>query len=200
MNNAGYGVFAVFECASRAAIEAQFEVNLFGLMDTTRAILPHFRANRAGTIVNVTSGAGVIGFPMASLYCACKFAVEGFSEALWYELASLGIKVKLVEPGGAPQTGFLARVGAESATLQTHEDYRPFLEHIGKIYAGMAATSDPDAVDKVVNAIFEAATDGSDRLRYTPTDDIKPLLNARRGTSEEEYRSLTRSLFVPQPT
>nr|WP_281493753.1 SDR family NAD(P)-dependent oxidoreductase [Ancylobacter koreensis] len=154
------------------------------------------RANRAGTIVNVSSGAGAIGFPMASIYSASKFALEGWSEGLSYELGSLGIRVKLVEPGAAPQTKFIARMSGEGATLQPVADYVPFLEHIGRVYGGMAEAPDADAVQKVVAAIFEAATDGTDRLRYAPTNDIAPLLAARRGASEEAYRALTRRLFV----
>ncbi|SDM52263.1 Short-chain dehydrogenase [Catalinimonas alkaloidigena] len=196
INNAGYGQFGIFEGLSREAIQAQFDVNVFGAMDVTRAILPHFRARRAGTILNISSGAGAIGFPMASLYSASKFALEGFSEGLRYELASLGIRVKLIEPGGAPQTGFMARVGGESAGVAVIEDYLPFMQHIGQIYGGMSAASDPDAVEKVVEAMYEAATDGKDQLRYAPTDDIQPLLQARRSTSEPTYQSLTHQLFV----
>lgn len=198
VNNAGYGLFTVFEGASREAIQAQFDVNLFGAMDVIRAVLPHLRANRAGTIINVSSGAGAFGAPMASIYSASKFALEGFSEALWYELASLGIKVKLVEPGGAPGTAFIARSGAEGAGMQVPGDYLPFLEHIGKVYGGMAGASDPDAIEKVVAAIFEAASDGSDRLRYAPTADIQPILNARRGSSEAAYQAFMRGLFLPR--
>ncbi len=195
INNAGYGLFGIFEGVSPEAVQAQFKVNVFGAMDVTRAILPHFRTNRGGTIVNVSSGAGAIGFPMASIYSASKFALEGFSEGLSYELASLGIKVKIVEPGGAPETGFMARMGEEGADVTFIADYLPFLQQIGKIYGGMQGAADVNAVDKVVEALFLAATDGSDRLRYAPTDDIKPLLDARRGSSEEEYTSLTRGIF-----
>ncbi|MBN8826258.1 MULTISPECIES: SDR family oxidoreductase [unclassified Spirosoma] len=198
VNNAGYGLFGIFESASREAIQTQFDVNVFGAMDVTRAILPHFRANHAGTIINISSGAGAIGFPMASIYSASKFALEGFSEGLRYELASLGIRVKIIEPGGAMQTGFMARVGGESTGLQLIEDYLPFLGKIGKVYGGMQEAADPDAVEKVVAAIFEAATDGTDRLRYTPTNDILPILNARRSSSEEAYQLFTNSLFVSQ--
>lgn len=198
VNNAGYGLFSIFEGASREAIQTQFDVNLFGVMDVTRAILPHFRAHRAGTIINVSSGAGAFGAPMASIYSASKFALEGFSEGLWYELNSLGIKVKLIEPGGAPATGFVARMGAEASTVAVADDYLPFLKQIGAVYAGMGANADPDAVDKVVSAIVEAATDGTDRLRYAPTADIQPILKARRESSEEQYQSLVRGFFVPQ--
>ncbi|MCU7697001.1 SDR family oxidoreductase [Acinetobacter sp. AYS6] len=198
VNNAGYGLFGIFEGVSRNAIQQQFEVNVFGAMDIVRAILPHFRENRAGTIINVSSGAGAIGFPMASVYSASKFALEGWSEGLSYELGSLGIKVKIIEPGGAPQTGFMVRMGKENADVQVIDSYLPFLQYMGKLYGDMAGTSQPDAVEKVVEAIYTAATDGSSQLRYTPTQDIYPLLNARRGTSEEEYRALTLGLFVPQ--
>ncbi|MGP4669553.1 SDR family oxidoreductase [Agrobacterium pusense] len=198
VNNAGYGLFGIFEGVVREAIADQFAVNVFGVMDVTRAILPHFRANRAGTIINISSGAGAIGFPMASLYSASKFALEGFSEGLSYELGALGIKVKVIEPGGATQTGFMTRMGGESASQRPIEDYLPFLEDIGKVYGGFAESADPDAVEKVVSAIYEAANDTSDRLRFAPTADIQPLLDARRGASEEGYRDLTRSIFSPE--
>lgn len=198
LNNAGYGLFGIFEGVSREAVQQQFDVNVFGAMDVVRAVLPHLRANRGGTIINVSSGAGAIGFPMASVYSASKFALEGWSEALSYELGSLGIKVKIIEPGGAPQTKFMARMGGETATVQPISDYVPFLEQIGQVYGGMAETADADAVEKVIEAIYEAAIDGTDRLRYAPTNDIAPLLTARRGSSEDEYRALTRGLFVAQ--
>ena len=198
LNNAGYGLFAVFEGASRDAVKRQFDVNVFGVMDVTRAILPHFRSNRKGTIINITSGAGVIGFPMASLYSASKFAVEGFTEALGYEFSGLGISAKLVQPGGAPGTGFMTRSGAEGAAIPVATDYFPFLDDIGKLYGGMAGGTDPDAVEKVASAIFEAATDGSNRLRYIPTDDIRPLVDARRGATEEHYQALVNRAFLPQ--
>lgn len=199
LNNAGYGLFGIFEGVAREAVQQQFDVNVFGAMDVVRTVLPHLRANRAGTIINVSSGAGAIGFPMASVYSASKFALEGWSEALSYELGSLGIKVKIIEPGGAPQTNFMARMSGEGAGVETIPDYLPFLQQIGQVYGGMADAADADAVEKVVAAIFEAATDGTDRLRYAPTNDIAPLLAARRGSSEDEYRALTRGLFVAQP-
>lgn len=196
VNNAGYGLFGVFEATTRSAVQAQFNVNVFGAMDVIRAILPHFRASHAGTIVNVSSGAGALGFPMASIYCASKFALEGFSEALSYELGALGIKVKLIEPGGVGKTNFMIRAGQEGAGLQQIGDYLPWLENTGKLYAALQDASDQDALEKVVASIFEASTDGSDQLRYTPTNDIQPMLNARRSTSEAEYRAETLAMFA----
>ncbi|MEI9986695.1 MAG: SDR family NAD(P)-dependent oxidoreductase [Aliidongia sp.] len=77
INNAGFGLWGVFESTPRDKVLEQFEVNVFGVMDVTRALLPHFRANRSGVIVNVSSGAGVFTLPLISLYCASKFALEG---------------------------------------------------------------------------------------------------------------------------
>jgi NAD(P)-dependent dehydrogenase (short-subunit alcohol dehydrogenase family) len=79
INNAGFGLF---EVTPREKIWEQFDVNIFGVMDVTRAILPHFRSNKGGTIINISSGAGVFTLPLISLYCASKFALEGFSESL----------------------------------------------------------------------------------------------------------------------
>ncbi|MER3424038.1 MAG: short-chain dehydrogenase/reductase, partial [Nitrospiraceae bacterium] len=77
INNAGFGLFGLFEGTPREKILEQFEVNVFGVMDVTRAILPHFRQHRSGLIINISSGAGVFALPMISLYCASKFALEG---------------------------------------------------------------------------------------------------------------------------
>ncbi len=91
-----------------AKIRHSFDVNILGIIETTKAVLPHFRANRSGTIINVSSLAGKVAFPVTSPYNAVKFAVEGFSEALCYEMESIGVKVKLVEPG-VVKTEFIGR-------------------------------------------------------------------------------------------
>jgi NAD(P)-dependent dehydrogenase (short-subunit alcohol dehydrogenase family) len=88
INNAGFSLFGVVEAISREKIQEQFDVNVFGVMEVTRALLPHFRRNKSGLIINISSRAGLVGLPMISLYCAAKFALEGFFEALAYELAS----------------------------------------------------------------------------------------------------------------
>lgn len=196
VNNAGYGLFGIFESASREAIQNQFAVNVFGAMDVTRALLPHFRENKSGVIINVSSGAGVTGFPMASIYNASKFALEGWSEGLRYELHSLGIKIRIIEPGGALKTGFMNRVGGESAGFQPIDDYMPFLGKVNQVFEVLQTNADEDAVDKVVKSIYDAAIDESTRLRYAPTSDIQPILKARRGTSEEEFIEFTDNLFI----
>jgi len=195
VNNAGFGLFGVFEGTPREKIQQQFDVNVFGVMDVTRAILPHFRQNKAGLILNVSSGAGVFALPMSSLYCASKFALEGFSEALTYELAPLGITVKVVEPGGSLSTNFVQRNGSEAAEVTTPADYHPVVAGSQAVFGELSAAATATAED-VAKVIYDAATDGSDRLRYVATDDIKPMVKARRETSEEEYIAYMRSRFM----
>jgi len=196
VNNAGFGLFGIFETTSREKIQEQFEVNVFGVMDVTRAILPHFRHKQAGVIINVSSGAGVFGLPMISLYNASKFALEGFSESLSYELMSQGIGVKIVEPGGVVSTGFGARSAAEAAHAAPPGDYAQFVAGAFKLFEGLRASRVATS-EEVAQVIFEAATDGSDRLRYVATKDIEPLVKARRETSEDAYLAMMRSTFMP---
>jgi NAD(P)-dependent dehydrogenase (short-subunit alcohol dehydrogenase family) len=99
VNNAGYGHFCPFEEASAKDVVAQFDVNLFGAMHVTRAVLPELRRKRSGRVFNISSIAGLQGFGMSSLYCSSKFAMAGWSESLSMELEPLGIQVTCVEPG-----------------------------------------------------------------------------------------------------
>jgi len=108
VNNAGYGHLGFFEESPDSDVRAQFETNVFGAMDVTRAVLPVMRTARKGRIFNLSSLAGIRGSEFASLYCSSKFALEGFSEALAVELAPFGIFVTLVEPGPF-RTDFLTR-------------------------------------------------------------------------------------------
>jgi NAD(P)-dependent dehydrogenase (short-subunit alcohol dehydrogenase family) len=193
VNNAGYGLLTVFEAAPREAIQKYFDVNVIGAMDVMRAILPHFRANRSGTIINMSTAVGAVGVAGESLYCAAKFALEGFSEAVSYELEPLGIKMKIIEPGSAPETGFTARAQRERAGFVIPDDYNAFTAHAARVYAGVLRNADSGAIDKVAESIFAAATDGTDQLRYVPNEDARQVLTARRESSEETYLALMRS-------
>jgi NAD(P)-dependent dehydrogenase (short-subunit alcohol dehydrogenase family) len=99
VNNAGYGHFGPFEEASADDVARQFDVNLFGAMHVTRAVLPVMRRRKSGRVFNISSIAGLQGFGLSSLYCSSKFAVAGWSESLSMELEPLGIQVTCVEPG-----------------------------------------------------------------------------------------------------
>jgi NAD(P)-dependent dehydrogenase (short-subunit alcohol dehydrogenase family) len=194
VNNAGFGLFGLFEATTPEQVREQFDVNVFGAMEVTRAILPHFRSRHAGLILNVTSGAGVFGLPMISLYCASKFALEGFSEALSYELAGVGVTVKLIEPGGVLSTNFSSRSAQEGGRGSALPDYDRFVAGALQTFAGLRADRLATEED-VAKVIFKAATDGLPQLRYVATEDIRPLVDARRGSSEEEYMALMRARF-----
>jgi NAD(P)-dependent dehydrogenase (short-subunit alcohol dehydrogenase family) len=195
INNAGFGLFGVFEATSREKIQEQFDVNVFGVMDVTRAILPHFRKNKGGLIINVSSGAGIFALPMISLYCASKFALEGFSESLSYELASQNIVVKIVEPGGVVSTNFGKRSGQEALRNTSLAGYDDFVTRMNAVFAGLRGERLAMEAD-VAKVIFEAATDDTKQLRYVATADIVPLVKARRETSEKEYIDFMRSRFM----
>lgn len=193
VNNAGFGLHGFFETTPREKMLEQFEVNVFGLMDVTRAVLPLMRAQRHGVIVNVTSGAGVFGLPMISLYAASKFAVEGFSEALMHEVAPFGIAVKLVEPGGVRETRFGQRAGAEASGALDVADYAPLGERAAQVFAAISDSRSHGSSDEVADVIFAAATDGSKQLRYVATEGIKPWVEARRRDGEEAYIDMMRA-------
>ncbi|HEV2802261.1 MAG TPA: SDR family NAD(P)-dependent oxidoreductase [Pyrinomonadaceae bacterium] len=194
VNNAGFGLFGLFEATPREKILEQFEVNVFGVMDVIRVLLPHFRANGHGLVINISSGAGVFTLPMLSLYCASKFALEGFSESLSYELASQNINVKIVEPGGVVTTNFGRRSTDEAAQTASLPEYAAFVSATEAVFDGLRSARLASEED-VANVIYEAATDGTARLRYVATEDIRPLVAARREISEEDYIKVMREKF-----
>lgn len=195
VNNAGFGLFGVFEETPRARMQEQFAVNVFGLMDVTRAVLPQMRKQRAGVIINVSSGAGVFTLPMISAYSASKFALEGFSEALSYELAPLNITVKICEPGGVLETNFGARSGQEASHAEAIADYAPVKARAAKVFEGLRAARGLGTSAGVARVVFGMATDGSSQLRYLATEDIAALVAQRRSTSEGDYIAFMRQRF-----
>lgn len=193
VNNAGFGLHGFFETTPRDRILAQFDVNVFGLMDVTRAVLPHMRARRSGVILNVTSGAGAFGLPMISLYAASKFAVEGFSESLMHEVAPFGIAVKLIEPGGVTETRFGLRAGTEAAAATRIEDYAPLATRAADVFRALSQSRSLGTSEEVAGVIFAAASDGRDQLRYIATEGIRPWVNARREAGEDTYLAMMRA-------
>ncbi len=122
VNNAGYGYLAAIEEGEDAEIRAMFETNLFGLIAATQAVLPGMRARRRGHIVNISSIGGLVSFPATGFYHATKYAVEGLSESLAQEVAPLGIKVTVVEPGPF-RTDWAGR-SIKQSTIRI-DDYEP---------------------------------------------------------------------------
>ncbi len=199
VNNAGYGQFGLFEAVPRDKVRQQFDLNVFGVMDVTLAVLPHFRARQAGTVVNVSSGAGLFTLPMISLYCASKFALEGFTESL-AELASQHIGAKLVVPhGGVTANNFAARQSADGAHASELSDklsdYDEFVAHTLATFGRMQSASSIIASD-VAAVIFRAATDGTDKLRYLVGDDTRGFVKARRELPDDDYVAFMRAQFA----
>ena len=190
VNNAGFAVVGPFEAATPEEVRRQFDTNVFGLMDVTRAWLPHLRDRGRGTIVNVASVGGRVAFPLYSLYHATKWAVEGFTESLQYELAPIGIRVKIVEPGPIKTDFYGPSADVVSKPRLTAYDafVARVLPAINK--AGMSGAS-PELVARV---IFRAATDGSARLRYTANS--WSILAARRLLPDRLFSAMVRSVFV----
>jgi len=169
LNNAGYGAYGPLESFPRERILKQFNTNVIGLLDVTRAMLPHFRQHKNGTIINVSSMGGKMTFPLGSLYHGTKFAVEGISESLRYEVEQFGGKVKIVEPG-AIATDFAGR----SFDFNHDENLKEYQNIVTKITTAMPAmVKNASTTDVVTKVIFEAATDGKNKLRYMAGKDAK---------------------------
>ena len=192
LNNAGYMVIGAFELATDEQIHNQFDINVFGVMNVTRTILPHFRNNQSGTVINVTSTGGRITFPTCSLYHATKFAIEGFSESLAYELLAQGIKVKIVEPGSTA-TNFVA--AASLATNPAITAYDEFIKQALETYVKVDTMQ--SEVGVIAEVIYTAATDDSDQLRYMAGKDTEKYFELRQTGTDQEYVDHMRESFIP---
>jgi NAD(P)-dependent dehydrogenase (short-subunit alcohol dehydrogenase family) len=190
VNNAGYGLLGPFEAATEEQIDRQFQTNLFGLMNVCREAIPHFREQKGGVIVNLSSLAGRTALPFSSLYNATKWAVEGFTESLQYELEPFNIRVKLIEPGPI-KTDFYTRsqeiARRDGLTVYDHR-LEPFFEFMNR--GGMDA---PDG-SAVAEVIYDAVTDDSRKLRY-PIN-TKGLLFLRSFLPSGVFRSVTKKIFL----
>lgn len=191
VNNAGYGTVGAFECSNEEQVLQQFQTNLFGLMRMTRSVLPHFRSKKQGLIINVSSVGGRITFPLYSLYHSTKWAVEGFSESLQYELAPFNIRVKLIEPG-AIKTNFYNRsqVVFNNPAIDAYVSYQEkILQNVAKVEANAPP---PEIVAKT---IFAAAKDKSDRLRYSVGDQVPLLLFLNRFLPHSWFRQIIKTIL-----
>lgn len=182
INNAGYGAYGPLETFPRENIIKQFNTNVIGLMDVTKAIIPHFRQNNDGVIVNISSIGGQMTFALGSLYHGTKFAVEGISESLHYEMNEIGVKVKIVEPG------FIATdFGGRSFDFQAGDvaEYQAIINDLMKQWQNPDNTVSPPSL--VAEVIFNAVTDGTNQLRYRAGDDAHFLLDSRKKMTDTEF-------------
>jgi short-subunit dehydrogenase len=190
VNNAGYGLIGVAEFINEADIRRQFDVNVFGLMAVTNAVLPHFRASKSGRIINVSSMGGRVTFPLFSYYHATKFAIEGYSESLNYELNPLGIDVKIIEPGGV-KTDFGGRsldmVKTDSPDYQRLQD---------KLVEALSNSSNiPTEAKDVAKVIFQAATTRDNRMRYLVGSDARMMWTIKRLFGARGQQQVVKSFY-----
>ncbi len=171
VNNAGVGAMGVLETMPMARIREIFETNTFGAVAMTQAVIPQFRAQAAGVIVNVTSSATLAPFPLMSAYTASKAAIEGFSASLAHELKAVNVRVKLVEPGYGPTTSFAQNTPLDW-DVAVPAPYRAFAAPI------LDALATPDLVTTeadVAEAVWRAANDMTGQLRFPAGADAVAL-------------------------
>ncbi|NMO57836.1 SDR family oxidoreductase [Actinoplanes sp. TBRC 11911] len=192
VNNAGYAAYGILEAFSMERVDRQFRTNVLGLVAVTKALLPHMRARRDGVIVNLSSIGGRMTFPLGTLYHGSKFAVEGLSEALQFELAPLGIRVKIIEP--APlDTDFGGR-SLDFANDESLSEYQPVVR---AVLAGFDAVGKTAATaDVAAEVIYAAATDGSDQLRYRAGEQADAIIGARETSDDRTFLDGIRKQFA----
>ncbi len=191
LNNAGYGAYGPLEAFPKENIVRQFNTNVIGLLDVTKALLPHFRNNQSGIIINISSIGGKMTFPLGSLYHGTKFAVEGISEALSFETEAFGGKVKIIEPG-IIATDFSGR----SFDFQNNpelSEYQPMIDKVMKGFATVGSNSSQPEV--VAEVIFEAATDNSEKMRYRAGEDAHQILTSRKSIDEDLFIQSIKTKF-----
>jgi short-subunit dehydrogenase len=161
VNNAGVGSAGAAEESSVAQAQRVFDINVFGVMRMTKAILPHMRAQRSGRIINLSSVLGFLPAPYGAVYAATKHAIEGYSESIDHEVREHGVRVLLVQPAYT-RTAFDTSIVPPDAPLPVYAEQRRTADEI--MAAAVASGDDPAVVAKVIVA---AATDAKPKLRYT---------------------------------
>jgi len=189
-NNAGYGLAGPLEGLTDDQILRMANTNMLGAIRTTKAFIPQFREKREGLFINTTSIGGLLTVPFNSIYHATKWALEGWSESMAFELSQFGIGIKTIEPGGM-KTDFFTR----SFDTGRHPAYDALVNKVMGIIADpkqMAAYSSPEQIAEVV---YEAATDGKDQLRYIAGADAKAMYEMRLHLGDEAFRKAVAQQF-----
>ncbi|CAH0210758.1 Dihydroanticapsin 7-dehydrogenase [Chryseobacterium sp. Bi04] len=188
-NNAGYGLLGPLEALTDEQIVRQLNTNLLGVIRVTQEFIPYFREKGRGTFISTTSIGGLITFPLNSVYHATKWALEGWSESMAFELNTLGIDIKTVSPGGI-KTDFVSR-SLDSASSPAYEGMISTL--FSRMEGMMDAASTPEQIAEVV---YEAATDGKRKLRYVAGEDAKALYAQRLELGDEAFREQLGKQFI----
>lgn len=178
-NNAGYGLVGPMEAFNDGQIVKQLDTNLLGVLRVTQAFIPYFRQRKSGLFITTTSMGGLFAFPLGSVYHATKFALEGWSESLSFEMALFNVGVKTVAPGGIA-TDFAGR----SIDAPSHPAY----EEASKKLWSLFNTENFATADQIATVVYEAATDGKNQVRYVAGEDAKSLYARRLEVGNEAFR------------
>jgi NAD(P)-dependent dehydrogenase (short-subunit alcohol dehydrogenase family) len=192
VNNAGYALVGPLEELSIQEFKEQFETNVFGAIRVTQAVLPIMRKQRQGTIVNISSIAGRIGFPLTSAYVSSKFALEGLSESMAYEIEQFGTKVILIEPG-VIKTNFDHNLKLGKKVSTTNDRNSPYADITEKRIAGFKPRFENGIpAIEVAKVILKAITSKNvpSESRYLVGNDALKLLEIRKNRSDKEFRRL----------
>lgn len=196
VNNAGYGSYGAIEDVDPAEAQRQFDVNVFGAMRLTQLVLPHMRARRSGTVVNISSMGGRFHTPLGGWYHATKFALEALSDALRVEVAPFGIDVVVIEPGG------IATEWADIAAdhLEETSGSGPYADQAAAVSQTLRRSTDRDSSPQVVaDAIARAVSAQRPRTRYAVGFGAKPLIAARRVLPDRAFDALvSRAMGLPR--
>jgi len=187
INNAGYGLVGFFEELGLDEIRKQFETNFFGVLNVTKKVIPIMREQKSGTIINLSSGAGQVGFPGISAYVSTKFAIEGFSESLMYELFPFGIRVIIIEPG-VIKTNFFNNCIVSDKSSKKGSLYSNSLKKIQNNIELMQEHATPPI--EVAKVILQALKSDEPKQRYVVGNDAVMILEAKRSLSDIEFKKM----------
>jgi short-subunit dehydrogenase len=193
VNNAGYALVGPVEELSIEEFKEQFETNVFGIIRVTQTVLPIMRRQKNGIIINLSSIAGKIGFPLTSAYVSSKFALEGLSESMAYEIEQFGIKVILIEPG-VIKTNFNNNIKiGKRVTIDSNSPYGEMTQkRISRFKPRFESGTLPIEVAKVILKTITSAENqsSSDELRYMVGNDALKLMEIKNNMSDEEFRKI----------
>jgi NAD(P)-dependent dehydrogenase (short-subunit alcohol dehydrogenase family) len=184
VNNAGYGLFSPIEDIAIDQLKEQFETNFFGVVRVTKEVLPIMRKQRKGTIVNVSSVGGRVGAPLNSAYIASKFALEGLSESMRYELKEFGINIVIIEPG-VIKTNFMENIKSADA----RSEYADLIGRALKGFGKMMDSNSSSPPKLVAEAILNAITSKEPEIRYVVGEDAKSIMKLRNSASDKEFEN-----------
>ncbi|HEX6671863.1 MAG TPA: SDR family oxidoreductase [Nitrososphaeraceae archaeon] len=193
VNNAGNNIAGTVEDLSIEEFKEQFETNFFGLVRVTKAVLPIMRNQNSGIIVNLSSIVGKMAIPLNSAYTSSKFAVEGFSESVRYELEDFGIKVILIEPGVIKSNFYENIKMSKNSLTDPNSPYQPITQKIFEAFLSMIQYAFPAKI--VADVILEAVTSDNPKIRYAVGDDAKSITEAKKRLSDKEFENWVKEGF-----